>query len=345
MFQPFAQLKRPDVGEHWVYFVEFWPSIIGPPVFAAVGGRRCTICEISNNNATLSIQRAFCDEDEKEDFYCCAFTTLEKDSIPLLCLGGESGTIKVMEVGSARLHTILYGHGGAVYDMKIHPLHPDILFTCSKDESIRMWSISQRKCLVVFAGDEGHRDSVLSISIHANSKWLASCGLDNSVRVWELDCDAVNTRLQEQQRAKFIQFPAFVTRRVHTDYVDSVEWIGDLLVTKSIESKLVLWKPDVRRRKDAVVVCRSYLYETGKQWFARFGVNAECTLLCIGGDRGGLSLFELSSSPASATVKPVQRLATPNTTKQIRSVKFSPNSEYIVAGGDDGILWCYKKQG
>ena len=44
--------------------------------------------------------------------------------------------------------------------------------------------------------------------------------------------------------------------QVHADYVDCVQWVGNLLVSKSTSNKVVLWKPNSARRKDAVTILR-----------------------------------------------------------------------------------------
>lgn len=41
------------------------------------------------------------------------------------------------------------------------------------------------------------------------------------------------------------QMPYFSTNKVHTDYVDCVQFVGDLVLSKSITDRIVLWKPDL----------------------------------------------------------------------------------------------------
>jgi len=57
-----------------------------------------------------------------------------------------------------------------------------------------------------------------------------------------------NNKKKKQEKYKFRpihdQFPIFSTCEVHSDYVDCVRWIGNLLVSKSTASMIVLWKPD-----------------------------------------------------------------------------------------------------
>jgi polycomb protein EED len=347
-------LRRPNDAKLQVYSVEFFPSP-SSKIFACCGGRRATIAELQvvDERTTIRIVRAFVDEDEKEDYYCSAWTV--SDTItgkPLLCVGGESGVIKILDTEKCALQSYLSGHGGPVYDLQLHPSDSDLLFSCSKDESVRLWSLSARRCLVTFAGDQGHRDAVLSLDVHYSGSWLASSGMDNTVKVWELDSEAVQLAIQtgrktssmsikeedaERFHAPFIQFPAFTTRRVHTDYVDCVRWVGDLLMTKSIESKCVLWKPDTRRRPNSVAHLRTYPYDAGKLWYMRFGLTSDLTTMAVGCEDGRIFLFDVDSGGRG-----YQELKHDKMRSTVRSVRFSSDDRFLVACCDDGTVWVFE---
>ena len=83
----------------------------------------------------------------------------------------------------------------SVWNLKVHPLNSDLLFSASKDESVRLWNVQIGVPVIIFAGDEGHRDEVISLDIHSLGNAFASSGMDRNIRVWSLDsntvCDAI----------------------------------------------------------------------------------------------------------------------------------------------------------
>lgn len=245
---------------------------------------------------------------------------------------------------------------GPIFDIQILPHDLDLVATSSKDESVRLWSIGSRRCITVFAGDQGHRDAVLSISIHSSGQWLASSGFDNTIKVWELDAPNVKTAIAQGKasghhngalidnnektaatrfRAPFVQFPAFTTRRVHTDYVDCVRWVGDLIMSKSIESSCTLWKPDTRRRPNSVCVLNTYRYDAGAYWFTKFCLNNDSTVMAIGGDTGSITLFDVDSGTK------LQGIRHEGLKSIVRDVQFSNDSSILVACCEDGSLWSF----
>ena len=124
---------------------------------------------------------------------------------PLLCLGGTRGIIKIIDTNERALHMTLYGHGNDVTDLKFSPMNEFLLLSASKDESIRLWNISQQRYggggggggggvnLAIFAGHVGHRGQVLSIAWHDSGKQFVSGGMDNMIKLWNIGDMTNNT--------------------------------------------------------------------------------------------------------------------------------------------------------
>lgn len=63
-----------------------------------------------------------------------------------------------------------------------------MVLSASQDESIRCWNIRTGVCALVFGGEEGHRNEVLTCDWHP---WepctVVSAGMDNIIKVWQAD--------------------------------------------------------------------------------------------------------------------------------------------------------------
>ena len=78
------------------------------------------------------------------------------------------------------LECALVGHGNSVNDVRLHTQYDCIVFSASKDESVRMWNLTTNTCISKFASEGGHRDDVLSIDMHPLGHSLVSSGMDPS---------------------------------------------------------------------------------------------------------------------------------------------------------------------
>ena len=79
------------------------------------------------------------------------------------------------------------GHTQSINDMLAHPHHPPLIFTASKDHSIRLWNIHENILVAIFAGVDGHRDEVITLDINLDCTRLISGGMDHAIKVWNLD--------------------------------------------------------------------------------------------------------------------------------------------------------------
>lgn len=58
----------------------------------------------------------------------------------------------------------------------------NLIFTCSKDKRVCVWSFPDGECLGSY---EGHSGAVWACSVTADSSWLVTSGADSKVLVWE----------------------------------------------------------------------------------------------------------------------------------------------------------------
>ncbi|RIA88120.1 WD40-repeat-containing domain protein [Glomus cerebriforme] len=240
----------------------------GNTIFAVVGGRNVIVARLeSDKTVALSIVQTYVDDDEEENFYCCAWSVDPNVGAPLLAVAGATGILKI-------LNTSVGSPVKEINEIKFHPKDPSLLFSASKDFSIRLWNLKTMRPVVIFGGECGHREPVLSIDVHLTGDFLASSGMDHAVKIWTLCTPVIkhtiessfisrssSTRPQQlllPQQKKccsshgtasmpvFAHYPIFSTTQLHNNYVDCVRWYGDLLMSRcAADATVVLWKPDV----------------------------------------------------------------------------------------------------
>jgi WD40 repeat protein len=82
---------------------------------------------------------------------------------PLLLAAGRNGVVRVIDVLADSLVASLRGHGKDVHDVAVHPRHPNLALTASRDHSVRLWNLRTGVCVVVVAGVHAHTNEVISL--------------------------------------------------------------------------------------------------------------------------------------------------------------------------------------
>jgi WD40 repeat protein len=199
-----------------------------------------------------------------EELYSCTWAWSQQDQ-PLVVAAGKLGVLKVINLITSEL-CALVGHGGAINELRTHVLDPGIVFSASRDRSVRMWNVRTMVCIAIFGGDGAHKFEILSLDIHPLGNCFASSSMDTSINIWNLQDPKLIEAIQNSDDADIASskeksidvvvqsHPLFSTTRIHTDYVDCVRWVGDFLLTKSTNNRIVLWSPDAQRYKVRFVV-------------------------------------------------------------------------------------------
>lgn len=101
-----------------------------------------------------------------------------------------------------------------------------------------------------------------------------------------------------------VQIPLFVNSDIHTTYVDDVTWIGELILSKSTQNELVLWRPkgnvydavkyDMEVAPvEGVTVLRRFKYPHADLWFLHFGLNLSESVVAVGNKKGSCYVWNL----------------------------------------------------
>jgi polycomb protein EED len=310
---------------------------------------------------------------------------------PLLCLAGTRCIIKVIDTVRRSLFLTLSGHGDHITDMQFSPTNEWLLLSASEDETIRLWDLQHGTNVAVYMGHDGHRRQVLSVSWHFSGTKFASSGMDNTIKLWDvIDGDPSGSKgtmqlateksgngvLKKFPKAKFTptvqQTPYFSTNKVHTDYVDCVQFIGDLILSKSVHNKIVLWKPlldksdsssgvtasdgnnaehtSTGRIPSTILYLREFSLTDCNSWFVRFHSPPPYhRILALGNQKGEVKIWQIGGDNGchpdekhycDMNTSGIGGLGNGNST--VRMVKFSPDGSYLVAVRDDSTVWMWE---
>jgi polycomb protein EED len=257
--------------------------------------------------------------------------------------------------------------------LKVHPEHQALLLSASRDLSIRLWNMHSGVLIMIFAGEGGHRNEVLTCDWQRGARCtLASAGMDCTVKVWtatDADWAAVEEALQPWDparplgtfRTRFVQLPEFSTYRIHANYVDCVRFFGPrgALLSKSVDCHVTLWQPEegpyaadgqVRTLAHAELV-------DADLWFLRFALCARSRVLACGNRCGVVRVWDMEEHPpqllaqlharppSSASHKAkAAGVARAKPALPVRQAMPSADGRIVIACCEDGTIWRWDKR-
>jgi len=330
----------------------------GPTLFATVGGRRVSVYRAEKNGDTKLLQ-TYEDPAPEEMFYTCAWSydPLNK-GVPILAAAGLRGIIRLYKVDTYSCGKHFVGHGGAINEIQFHPGDPYLLFSGSKDHTIRIWNTKTEHCVCIFGGVEGHRDQVLSIDLGFSGDQLISCGMDHAVKIWHTTTEKLKSAIRLSHKfdstkntkpfpTELCHFPDYSTRDIHRDYIDCCRWYGNFIISKSTDQYINVWKPGEfdnlplqKKDKKASEIHKFEYDNVGEMWYVKFAMDPRRKILAIGNQKGKLFLWDLN-------VKSIEQdpviLSHPRCQSTIRQVSFSRDGNTLVCGCDDGSVWRWER--
>jgi polycomb protein EED len=259
-------LKQEDGYDKKVYCIRFCdhiPSLWS--MFATVGSNIISVYRMIPETGLAEMTHHFVDEDHdkndtenSENFYACTWAS-DKHGNPVVVASGKKRILKIVNLVTYEA-AALVGHGDYINELRTHTIDPTLVFSGARDQSIRLWNLKTMSCVAIFGGEKGHRDDVLCLAVHMLGNCFASSSIDTSIKIWNLRDPKLleNIKLSDELDRKpdsvrynviFIQAPLFSTASVHMDYIDSINWVGDSIISKSTNDRIVLWTPDALRHK------------------------------------------------------------------------------------------------
>eukprot|EP00871_Galdieria_phlegrea_P001631 jgi/Galph1/2469/GphlegSOOS_G1104.1 len=263
----------------------------------------------------------------------------------LLLVAGEKGVIRVINVSQHRLERSLIGHGSLINSMVVHPKDSTLLATASDDESARLWNIQTGALIAIFAGHYGHRGGVLYVDFDILEDRLVTSGMDKGIKIWSLarcreeiqtshraaaansmdgySIQDANGKRQRLLKTRFVQFPIFSTFLVHDNYVDCVMFVGNFIVSKSINNRILLWQP--------------HLEHDDEEWYIRFGMSWDRNLLAAGNTKGIIRIWNMDDLKSH----PLQELNL-HSKEAVSQCAFSPDGNVLIAACLDGKVYRWE---
>jgi len=333
----FGETKEINFGNDIIYGLTLLSHYV-----IAVSNEFMKIFDIKDDNykevKSINIQGVF--------FYCVNATKI--NDIYYIVMGGNANSIFLYTINKKQNKNLtenieeLLGHKNDINDLKFLIKHPNILISASSDSSIRLWDIQTRKMLCIYGGPFGHPSHVLTVDFHFSEEFIATAGFDQVVMFWNIDFV-----LQKYNKDTFknclLKAKPFFETYIHENYIDTVKFYGDLVLSKSTNGVILLWKPMFNDEKDHHFIIKKLMYTSSKIWYVKFHLNLIDNLLFIG-DVGGMYTFNLSNHKYSNVALPdVFHFGTKNKNEiLVRCVVYDNTRNLVVTGEDNGKL-CFTK--
>lgn len=369
-------------SQRQLYAVAFHQQIKTRNIFATVGGDRANVYEavkISGKSEAnpIHLLQSYRDPNNEERLYTCVWTCINERSY--LLTAGETGVIRMIDIklqGHAKQFT---RHGNSINELQIHPRHPDIMLSASKDQSVRLWNINKDICIAVFGGQYGHFDEVLSVDFSLSGDCFISCGMDHQLMVWEIEPRAGTKLIAQNDLEKEIidtditpftseqsissaidksfrhdpilpfttinvATPVFSTNEVHGNYVDTVKFLNKLVISKSCENFIEIWKPCMQEKSlQRPMFLKSLKMINADIWFMKMALSNDKKLVASGTCNGSVFVWNLTSqNPNGTRVKldypDIKSSSRYDDAKAVRQVAFSPDGQTLISVHDNSTL-------
>lgn len=171
---------------------------------------------------------------------------------------------------------VLRGHNAGVTDVKFSKHYP-LLFTASKDNTMRVWKSNNFKCASIY---KGHNYPVWCIDESPIHQYLATGSRDNTARIWCLE-----------------KIEPLITYVGHTQDIDTIAFHpnGNYIATGSADQTVRLWCVTTGK------MLRVFTDPKGPVTAVCFSPNGK--YLAAGGEETKLRIFDLEGGNQLAELK------------------------------------------
>ena len=315
----------------------------------------------------------------------------------VICVGGCAKEILIIDIETGTLQSKLTGCIGDILDLKYinceckTEQNHNLLCSAAGNE-LKLWNIDTNACIAVFA-DLYLSDPIelITVAWHPTGSKIVTAGghtknnqvegIDENnqnmfqIYIWNvLDSDRVHEAIiasshlppGSNDRSRFNslneRFPASKHNDVHTNKVDCVAWVGDLILSKSIYDDIRLWKPLIPPSRivnnrdtntSSMIEVQNFIYPGNDLYFLRFAtsISDSTSILAVGNSLGQVFVWDLHDIEHSPKIlrtvstsgkKPKKNK--PGATHVIRGLAFSPDGNTLVGCDSNGDVFRWDKQ-
>ena len=317
----------------------------------------------------------------------------QQNTKQVLCVGGDTSNILIVDIETGTLQATLKGSISDISDLKAiccgsGARKYNLLCSATRDQ-IRVWNLDTLACVCIFAGDpHGHVGDVLSVAWHPSGSRIVSGGGESpdenntsnnskgsngktfQICIWKvLDSERLQEAIQASSylpafandRSQFNphieRFAASVHNDVHSNKVDCVAWLGNLVLSKSVHDEIILWQPVIDKNssstsgsstcsRSSILPIKIFHYDRNDSfYFVRFAISSD-GLLAVGNNFDQVYLWDLHDSCSHSKILKTSSGKRPKTNKPdvlIRGLAFSPDGKTLVGCDANGGVFRLDK--
>jgi len=214
----------------------------------------------------------------------------------------------------------LRGHDHNVCGVVFDPdLASDRLYTCSRDNTIKVWELSTGYCINTL--NAGHSDWVRDVAISDDGLYLASCGNDRSILFWDLQHLRILQSIREHEHV--VETVVFAKRGVQEQVIERAH-------TKKLAATGALTPANGGAASDHDMGASTAGEPSGAVALATAPATRKMKFLLSGSRDRTVRLWEAFSG--------LQLMLFASHENWVREVRFHPSGKYALSAGEDKTI-------
>ena len=210
----------------------------------------------------------------------------------------------------------LSGHQDIIYEVSAHPHDPDLIFTASKDGTVKIWSLSQRSLIDTIALAVEGNYGANAMEVSPDGKFLAIAGDIEELLLYDLSTKRLAKTLYG-----------------HKSWVNKLTFNrdGSRLVSASADKTVIVW--DIAAGTALIPPLRGHAQTVIEADFTPDGKH----IVSID-EEGHMALWNLEPEP------PLGQIILDGHQGEIKSVDFHPHEDLFASAAKDHTIRLWRKE-